>query len=337
VQNSQVLGATFIHTPAQVIQAEYSQLAGQVVTMTVLAGLLAAITVFIYVKRLTKPLTFMANAAGRMAKGDFEARAPESHIREMDELASAFNAMADQLSQLEESRREFVANVSHELRSPMTSIQGFVEGMSDGTIPPEEHPRYLGIVADETRRLSKLISDLLALSRMEKKDAKLNLKEFDITELLRRVLIRRMNDLDQKAIEVDAQLPEDPLWVNADPDRIEQVAVNLLDNAIKFTPAQGKITLICREDGKKIAVTVADNGEGILPQDKEHIFERFYTSDKAHTSGKGTGLGLSICQRIMEQHGQSIRLLPTEQGAAFEFTLARGQAVSHTAKEEELP
>ncbi|MBQ8537160.1 MAG: HAMP domain-containing histidine kinase [Clostridia bacterium] len=323
VQSGQVLGATFIHTPAQIIRAEYADLAWQVGLVTAAAMLTAALAVFFYVKRITRPLTCMAEAAGRMAKGDFEARAPESRVKEIDELAASFNAMAGQLSQLEDSRREFVANVSHELRSPMTSIQGFVEGMADGTIPLEEHGKYLSIVSDEVRRLGKLVTDLLALSRMEKKDAKLNLRDFDICELLRRVLIRRMNDVDRKGIAIDAQFADETLFVTADADRIEQVAVNLIDNAIKFTPQGGQIAIACQDEGGKIAVTVSDNGAGILPQDREHIFERFYTGDKAHTSGKGTGLGLSICQRIMEQHGQSIRLLPAEQGAAFEFTLKK--------------
>ena len=331
VQAGQVLGAAFIHTPAQIIEAEYADLAWQVGLVTLAASLTAALAVFVYVKKITRPLTAMAGAAGAMAKGDFDVRAPESRVKEIDELAVSFNAMAGQLSQLEDSRREFVANVSHELRSPMTSIQGFVEGMADGTIPPEEHPRYLAIVSDEIRRLSKLVTDLLALSRMEKKDAKLNYRDFDICELLRRVLIRRMNDVDRKGINIDAEFAEDTLMVTADPDRIEQVAVNLIDNALKFTPQGGEIAIRCAERGSEIAVTVADNGAGILPQDREHIFERFYTGNKAHTAGKGTGLGLSICLRIMEQHGQTIRLLPTEEGAAFEFTLKKA------LKEEDRP
>ena len=338
VQGKQVLGAAFIHTPAQVIQAEYADLGWQVAAMTALAGLLAAGAVFFFVRRITRPLTGMADAARRMARGDFEARAPESKVREMDELAAAFNAMAGQLSQLEDSRREFVANVSHELRSPMTSIQGFVEGMADGTIPPEEHPKYLAIVLEETKRLTKLIADLLALSRLEKKDARLDLKAFDICELMRRVLIRRMNDLERKGVAVEVRFPDAPLMALADPDRIEQVVVNLLDNAIKFTPQGGRITLQCQDTGKEIMATVSDNGEGILQADREHIFDRFFTGDKAHTAGKGTGLGLSICQRIMEQHGRQIRLLPTQEGAAFAFTLEKAKAQPAprlTAKEEQ--
>lgn len=329
VQNNQVLGASFIHTPAQIIEAEYADLAWQVGIVTLAAAFAAALVVLVYVKKITRPLTAMAQAAGAMAKGDFDVRAPESKVREIDELAVSFNAMAGQLSQLEDSRREFVANVSHELRSPMTSIQGFVEGMADGTIPEAEHPRYLAIVSDEIRRLSKLVSDLLSLSRMEKKDAKLNYKDFDICELLRRVLIRRMNDVDQKNITIDPRFDEESMLVTADPDRMEQVAVNLLDNALKFTPRGGEIAIRCEDRGSVVAVTVSDNGAGILPQDREHIFERFYTGDKAHTAGKGTGLGLSICQRILEQHGQTIRLLPGDEGAAFEFTLRKA------AKEQE--
>lgn len=325
IENDQVLGAVFIHTSAQVIEASYASLIWQVLAAMGLAAMISGLLIFWYVKRLTRPLTGMAGAAKRMAQGDFSVRAENSRVNEIDELAQSFNFMAEKVGELEASRREFVANVSHELRSPITSISGYIEGMRDGTIPGDEQHKYLRIVSDETRRLSKLISDLLSLSRMEQKDAALRLTAFDINELIRRVLIRRMNDIDRKALEMDVRMPEEALIVHADADRIEQVIVNLMDNAIKFTREHGRITLETQDIGKEITVTVSDNGEGILPGDREHIFERFYTADKAHTAGKGTGLGLSICRVIMEQHGKSIALLPAEEGAAFRIFLDKGE------------
>jgi len=179
----------------------------------------------------------------------------------------------------------------------------------------------LAIVGDETRRLSKLIGDLLALSRLEREDAALEMSEFDVCEMLRRVIIRRVSDLENKRMEVECDFEPDPCQVRADSDRIEQVVVNLVDNAIKFTPEGGRLTLkVSAEDGK-CTVVVEDNGIGIVPEDRERVFERFFTVDRAHTSGKGTGLGLSICQRILEMHGQSIKLLDREEGTAFAFTL----------------
>jgi len=143
--------------------------------------------------------------------------------------------------------------------------------------------------------------------------------------MIRRALIRRMNDIDHKQLEVDVDFLTEQCYCWGDSDRIEQVVVNLLDNAIKFLPEKGKITLKTQDAGDKVTVTIMDDGPGILPQDQPHIFERFYKADKAHTAGKGTGLGLSICRRILEAHGQTIRLLPTEKGAAFEFTLEKGK------------
>ena len=233
--------------------------------------------------------------------------------------------MAAQLSTLEQSRREFVANVSHELRSPITSIQGFAQGMLDGTIPQENHEQYLQVVVDETHRLSKLINNLLNLSRMESEDTSLAYSDFDVNELARRVIISRVAQLEEKNLELDADFEEDACFVHADSDQIQQVIINLLDNAIKYTPENGKITLRSRQEKDIVYFRVKDNGIGILPEDSLHIFDRFYKADKAHTVGKGTGLGLAICKRIMEKHGQSIRLISGEGGAEFEITLAAGK------------
>ena len=324
VQKGTVLGAVFIQTKAQAIENGTEDLIWQVVLVGLAALALAGIGAFIYVRSILKPLKQVTAAAGRMADGDFAARveAPGG-TPEVMELSRAFNTMAAKLAETESSRREFVANVSHELRSPITSISGFVQGMEDGTIPLEEHGHYLSIVLDETKRLSKLIGELLALSRLERDDAKLTLTNFDICEMLRRAIIRRMNDLDERHMEVQCDFAHDSMLVRADNDQIEQVVVNLLDNAIKFTPDGGRITLICREDNAKVRVTVADNGVGILPEDRPKVFDRFFTADRAHTSGKGTGLGLSICQRIMQMHGQQLVLEDTKEGAAFTFTLAK--------------
>ena len=320
-----VLGAVFIHTSAQVVEAEYKNLIWQVLSGAGVAVILAVVSLYFITKQLTKPLKSMTANAREMAMGKFDTRADEAGVTEMRELASSFNSMAGQLKQTEESRREFVANVSHELRSPMTSIQGYIEGMRDGTIPPQEHPKYLQIVSDEARRLTKLISDLLDLSRMERGSEGLKMQDFDINEMIRRVLIRRMADIEQKRLEVDVDFQEEQCYCWGDSDRIEQVVVNLLDNALKFTPEKGTITVGTRFEGRQALITVKDDGPGILPDDQPHVFERFYKADKAHTSGKGTGLGLSICKRILEAHGQSIRLVPKGSGAAFEFTLEKGR------------
>lgn len=325
-QNNMVLGAVFIQTKAQVIEGGTAVLIAQVAAAAALATVLGAVSASVFVHTVMKPLGELTGAARAMAEGDFTVRVnTEEAPGEIAALSSAFNTMSEKLSALETSRREFVANVSHELRSPITAISGFVQGMEDGTIPAEEHPKYLALVGDETRRLSKLIGDLLALSRLERDDATLDWSDFDLNEMLRRAIIRRVNDLEARRMEVVCDFRAEPCMVRADSDRIEQVVVNLLDNAVKFTPEGGRITLTTRTDGDTCLATVADNGVGVLPEDRPRVFERFFTADRAHTAGKGTGLGLSICQRILEMHGQTIRLEDTDEGAAFAFTLARGK------------
>ena len=328
VQNDNVLGAVLIQTKAQVIEGGLMAMIPQTIMVATTAMSIAAALVFFYVRSVMRPLGDVTRAARAMADGNFNVRvSTETGSPEITELSTAFNSMAGKLSEVESSRREFVANVSHELRSPITSISGFVEGMEDGTIPAEEHPKYLALVGDETRRLSKLIGDLLALSRLERDDAALEWSEFDINEMLRRAIIRRVNDLESKRMEVECDFQQEPCLVRADSDRIEQVVVNLLDNAIKFTPQGGKITLTTGVDKDICTVVVQDNGVGIPPEDRARVFDRFFTADRAHTAGKGTGLGLSICQRIMEMHGQSLRLKDTEEGTAFAFTLEKVKAV----------
>lgn len=330
LQNGMVLGAVFMQTPAQVIEGGAEALLLPVLGIAAAACLLAGLVLFFILRSVMKPLNSLTNAARAMADGQFDVRVPDVRsTREVKELSSAFNTMADELSAVEDSRREFVANVSHELRSPITAISGYIEGMLDGTIPEDGREKYLAIVSDESKRLSRLIGELLALSRLERDDAALDYTDFDICDLLERVFLRRSGDLEKHTLDVDCDFDPEPCPVHADMARIDQVLVNLIDNAIKFTPDGGKITLRVRADGGLCTVTVADNGVGILPEDRPRVFERFFTADRAHTSGKGTGLGLSICQRIMEMHGQKLTLLDTETGAAFAFTLV---AVSHAAR-----
>ena len=322
LQYETVTGAVFIQTRAQRIQSGMEDLLWPVLAAAVLAALLGAAAVGLIVRSIMQPLSALTEATRAMGEGDFSRRLEEDRgDRELRQVAHTFNGMSDKLREVENSRREFVANVSHELRSPITSIKGFAEGMAEGVIPAEEHPRYLRLVAEESNRLSRLVGDLLQLSRLEREDAALEKKAFDVDEMLRRAVIRRMNDLDEKKIEVDCDFQADPCTVLADEERIEQVVINLLDNAIKFTEPEGKISLKTEIRDGEAFVTIWDNGAEIPEEDRPRVFERFFTSDRAHTSGKGTGLGLSICQRILEMHGKRIELLDSGEGTAFRFTL----------------
>ena len=322
VQNDTVLGAVFIHTSAQIIEAEYHGLLLQIAIGFALASLAAIVGTAFYTRGIVKPLTVITAAAEEMSRGKLSTRAEVTGVNEVRQLAGAFNVMAEKLEQVEESRKEFVANVSHELRSPVTSIHGFVEGMLDGTIPQEDSPRYLQIVFDETNRMKRLIADLLQLSRMDKGVDKLQLSDFDLNELIRRVIIGRMSDIEDKMLDVHLELYQDPCFVNADSDKLSQVVHNIVDNALKFVGVNGNLTIrTSLLHDNTVAVDIENDGEPIAPQDRDHLFERFYQADKAHTAGKGTGLGLSICKQIMDLHGQTLEVLPLDDGAGFRFTL----------------
>lgn len=322
LRDSYVMGAVFIQTRAQQIESGLTETLIQIILLAVGILLLSGVAVFLFIRSAMRPLDRLTAATEAMAGGDFTVRVDDTKGgAELRGVSRAFNSMAARLHDVEDSRREFVANVSHELRTPITSIRGFAEGLADGIIPEEERESTLRLIANESRRISSLVSDLLTLSRMDKDGVQLNLTVFDINEMLRRAVIRRMNDLEAKEISISCECEEDPCLVRADADRIEQVVINLLDNAVKFTGEGGSIVLESAVRDGKAEMTVRDDGPGVAPEDRERIFDRFFTADRAHTSGRGTGLGLSICKRVMEMHGQSIRLLDTEKGAAFRFTL----------------
>ncbi len=318
-----VVGIVMIQTAAQNIQAVYEGLWWQLIVGALGVFILAGVIIFFLTRRLTRPLTAMAGAAERLSHGDFEVKAPVDGSRETMELGTAFNHMAGQLERIEKNRRDFLANVSHELRSPITSIQGYAQGMLDGAVPEEGREDALKIIVGETGRLSGLINGLLDLSRMEDGQVKLNMTEFDVNELVRTVIIQKLPEIEEKDLDVMPLFGDRKETVRADREQIQQVLINLLDNAVKYTPPGGKIRVDSAADGDLVRLSVSDNGIGIPPEDRPFVFERFYKTDKAHTVGKGTGLGLAICKAIMDRHGQSIRLKNGDGGCEFEITLER--------------
>ena len=324
-----VMGAVVIQTAAQAINASYRRTLVPVLTAAAAATALAVILFFLLARQLTRPLTQMELSANAIARGNFSIRAPETGSRETRALAAAFNDMAVQMETLEASRRDFIANVSHELRSPLTSVQGYLQGLLDGDFPPEEQEQCMSVALNETRRLSKIVSGLLSLSRMERDDAALNRADFDLNELIRQVLITQETQIEAKRLDISADFAEETCVVSADRDQIQQVLVNLLDNALKFTPEGGRITWTTRNGRDRVICRIEDTGPGVRPEDAPHIFDRFYKADKAHTTGQGTGLGLAICRRIMENHGETIRLLPSDTGAVFELTFKPGEGGAH--------
>jgi signal transduction histidine kinase len=247
---------------------------------------------------------------------------------EIGELGESFNSMADALQNLENLRREFIANISHELRSPITSIRGFIQGILDGTIPEDKYKYYLSIALSESKRLTRLISDVLDLSRLESGEFSLRMEKFDLNELIRVNIIRFENEIENKKLNVDVTLSGNELYVIGDRDRVGQVISNLIDNAIKFTNEGGKIGLNTSIDSKKVMVNVSDTGVGIPEDELKLIWDRFHMVDKSRTTKKGTGLGLSIARQIINQHGEKIWVKSQEGiGTTFSFTLKPDQNI----------
>lgn len=326
LQNDRVVGAVYIQTAAQTMTDAYSGIWKQAALAAVFTFVVAATVAYFYSRRLATPIRKMAASAGLIAKGLPAPPAEKTDFTELNELAFAFNHMAKQIQDTEETRKAFIANLSHELRSPMTSIQGFVQSVLDGTVKEEDQKQILQIVLDESKRLNKLISALLTLSRAEAPQAKLVMEPFNICELIRLVLITRINQIEEKSITVETDFEQDNMFALGVKEKIEQVLINLMDNAIRYTPKDGRITLSVQTlDKKTLAVTVSDNGIGITKEDKDHVFERFYKADQSHTAGEGVGLGLAIVKAILEQHEQSIKLMDSDEGASFRFTLARAE------------
>ncbi len=318
---SRPIGAVYIQTAAQSIRANYIPLAWRI---GIGAAVIYAVTVLVFwliSKRLTAPLQDMAQAARSLSHGEFQVEIKGKGTAEMQDMAHAFNSMAKSLSSVEQTRRDFIANISHELSSPITSIHGFVEGILDGTIVQDEQEKYLTIVKDETSRLNSLVKQLLKLSKMENVQ-ELHMTSFDIHECIRRVIITKISLVEEKSLNLLLDFDEKPLYVYADKDSIEQVLINLIDNAIKYTPQEGEIHIQTKVVESAAHIIVRDNGIGILPEDAPYIFDRFYMAEKAHTAGSGTGLGLAITKKIIDNHQQTIYLLEQNEGTAICFTLA---------------
>ena len=317
-----VVGAVLLHISVEKLEVSVVSLVAKLFPTSALALGLGIILSYVLARSQSRPIKQIGRAVERFARGNFESRVQLDCGGELQELGDSINSMADALSELETSRRSFVANVSHELRSPLTSMQGYVQGLMDGTIPESEREHYMGVVMDETRRLTALVNDLLSLSRMESGKAPLNRQSYDICEQLRRILIGFEGRIDKKNADVDIEIPDEQTYVLADRDRINQVLTNLIDNAVKFMPVEGGILrLRLMQEGMQVKVVVGDNGSGIAPEDMPHVFERFYKADKAHTSGMGTGLGLSIVKSILDQHGARITVQSGEGGTEFAFAL----------------
>ena len=320
IRNDDVLlGYVFVSTPATALWLYvrsnlHISLAAALGVLT-----LTFISLYLMTDRLVRPLRAMAKATRSFAQGDFSYRVPVSGKDETAELALALNSMALSLSSVENMRRSFVANVSHELRTPMTTIAGFIDGILDGTIPAEKRDHYLRIVTDEVKRLSRLVKSMLALSRIDSGQLKLNTAEFDLTALVGQTLLTFEKRIEDKHIRVEGLEEAESLMVSGDFDLLGQVLYNLLDNAVKFTDPEGEIRIeLERREGRAVCC-IRNTGAGIPSEEMPRIFERFYKSDRSRGLDKtGVGLGLYIVQTVIALHKGEI-MVRSEEGEYTEF------------------
>ncbi|MDR0294422.1 MAG: HAMP domain-containing protein [Oscillospiraceae bacterium] len=293
--------------------------------MSVIVVLLSGVTAYFSARRQTRPLRQMAACAHSFERGDFSARADVEEFQdgEIHDLAQAFNGMAETLQRGEELRRGFIANVSHELKTPMTTISGFIGGILDGTVPEGKRGETLQIVRDEVMRLSRLVESTASLSRLQTGQLELHPRPFDIAELSLRILLGFEGRIEEKELEVRLDVPEqETLYVRADPDSITQVLTNLLDNAVKFSVRGGELGLAVRPLAGKARVSVSNHGPTIPPGDLPYVFDRFYKADRSRSADRtGLGLGLFLVRSILSAHDEGISVTSADGRTEFTFTL----------------
>jgi signal transduction histidine kinase len=320
-----LIGYVFVTCASANMFGAWETFLGIAVLVAIVVFALALVISLFYSKRMARPLDEMASASRKFARGDFSVRVKqvEDPTDEMGALIESFNKMADSLEMAEERRSEFIANISHELRTPMTTISGFADGILDGTIPPEQERKYLRSISDETKRLSRLVREMLDVSQMRSRAADPAKRTvFDLTELILQTMLSFESRATKKNLDVDPQLPEQHILVRADRDGITQVIYNLIDNAVKFAEKGSCITIRLYKDDGKAYVSVRDKGETIPPDDLPFIFDRFHKSDRSRSLDKsGVGLGLYLVKAIINSHDEDIAVKSEDGVTEFVFTL----------------
>ncbi len=320
------VGLVIVSTPVSTALSLLDKLADMYLLICVLVVVIAVVVITLMARRQSSPLQEMAKTASDFGHGHLDARVSidEASPQEVQELALAFNNMASSLQKSEYRRQEFVANVSHELKTPMTTISGYVDGMLDGTIPPEKHEHYMELVSQETKRLSRLVRSMLDISRMQNQEGfpPESITQFDLCECMGKVLITFEREILDKQLEVTVDFPEHPVYTRANSDAITQVVYNLVDNAVKFCPDRGQLTLSVREGRDKVYATVGNDGDPIPPEELPLVFDRFHKLDKSRAQNRdGWGLGLYIVKNMIDRHGENISVTSQDDKTEFTFTL----------------
>ena len=308
--NGKMMGAVFICTDAENFLRFYKD----IFYIFILASIISLLASFWIVRwlsyDLTEPLRQISEVAQSVGRGDFSKRVDVKSDDEIGNLAKVFNDMTDSLSRSEQVRRDFIANVSHELKTPMTTISGFVDGILDGTIPEDKQKHYLNIVSTEIKRLSRLVKVMLSLSRIDSDSMKLNFRNVDITQMILSVLMTFENDINSKNINIIGFENSGSITAELDKDMMYQVIYNLLENAVKFTDNGGYINInISENNNNTLEISIKNSGTGISSQDIHYVFDKFYKTDKSRSiDKKGLGLGLYIVKKIVKLHSGDINV-----------------------------
>lgn len=319
--DGRVAGAVFISSSAQNLTNFLIEILQMFLVSAACVIIIAFSVIYFVTSNMVRPLRCMVSATESFTRGDFTVRVPVTEMDEIGRLSMAFNNMAASLAQQENVRRSFIANVSHELKTPMTTIGGFVDGIIDGTIPPEKQRHYLSIVSSEVKRLSRLVRSMLNIARLESGEMKLSPTSFDINSVVCSTIFTFEQAIDAKNLEIRG-LDVDRVMVSADEDLIHQVVYNLLENAVKFVNDKGYIEVSYRTENKMTYVSIKNSGEGISKDEISKVFERFYKTDRSRSQDKtGVGLGLNIVRSIINLHKGEV-IVRSAEGEYCEFTFS---------------
>lgn len=318
----QVRGYAFASSNISALNGYVADMFSTFILSAGLMLLISSLLSVVFTTRLTLPLRRIAEAARKFGAGDFSTRVPVEGEDEVAQLAVTFNNMAANLEAIDSSRSNFMGNIAHELRTPMTSVKGFVDGMLDGTIPPELYNHYLGVVSQEVGRLTRLIQNMLDISKLEAGEYQVNARSYDVWESITGAALAAEQRIENGKIQIQGLVPERTM-VYADPDLVHQVVYNLLDNAIKFTPEEGIIRFGVTRSGGQVTVSIWNTGPGIAPEALPFVFDRFFKEDRSRgLNTRGSGLGLHICKVLVNLSGGKIWVESQEgEWCRFSFTL----------------
>ena len=322
-----IRGYVAIHLPMSRVQTDADNMLNLSYMLLVILLVLSLIILFFFTEYVYRPLRRIIAAAEQYALGNMHYHIPVESEDELGYLSASLGYMADTIARSEDDQKKFIANISHDFRSPLTSMRGFLEAMLDGTIPPERFSHYLEVVLGETERLTKLTNGLLTRNNLNTGGILLQRTDFDINAVIRSVAASFEQTCRAKKIHIRLVLTGKILFVNADLEKIQQVLYNLVDNALKFSHEDSEITIDTTEKGDTVFISVRDSGIGIPKEDQKLIWDRFYKTDLSRGKDKkGTGLGLSIVREIIRAHDENINMVSTEGvGSTFTFTLRRSE------------